>query len=317
MKLRGNRLNFLFYYAAGTYILHKYLIIYLNSSKSSLNFIQDYIVRALSNDKTLCILRALGLICKNFTEPYWKKAGEEGKTALGMGCIYNRVVEYLNFRIDDPQLIIENGVKLLIGPDLPDDGIFSSLLKQSNSDSFTKDIIVKFCTELKLKCVHLFKDCLPFGKYFNPTEEVLRTCQSCPSHNISVERLMAKLDNSLINAPTYNTNSMESVIMYKNDKAEEWLAKKTESESSIIISKVRRQNSKFITEIKSRKKDLFNKNLETIRQRQVNVSNRQAKQNEEMKKAFNIFATNEIWNTQIKLREELEKNDKKGQNCGT
>ncbi|CAC5413100.1 unnamed protein product [Mytilus coruscus] len=139
---------------------------------------------------------------------------DEVKTALGMDSIYNRVVEFLTICIDDPQLIIENGIKLFIGMDLPDDGIFSSLLEPSNSDSFTKDIIVKFCTELKLKCVHLFKDFMPSGKYY---KEVLQTCQSCPSHNISVERLMAKLDNSLINPPTYNTNSMDSVIMYKKD----------------------------------------------------------------------------------------------------
>ncbi|CAC5395381.1 unnamed protein product [Mytilus coruscus] len=127
MKLRGNRFNYLFYNAAGTFYLHKHLITNLKSSKSSLNFIQDYIVRALSNDKILCILRALALLCKIFTEPYWKKAGDEVKTALRMGSIYNRVVEFLTICIDDPQLIIENDIKFFIGPDSRDDGIFSSL----------------------------------------------------------------------------------------------------------------------------------------------------------------------------------------------
>ncbi|CAC5393847.1 unnamed protein product [Mytilus coruscus] len=49
MKLRGNQFNYLFYNAAGTYILHKHVITYLKASKSSLNFIQDYIVQY--NDK--------------------------------------------------------------------------------------------------------------------------------------------------------------------------------------------------------------------------------------------------------------------------
>ncbi|VDI09992.1 Hypothetical predicted protein [Mytilus galloprovincialis] len=91
MKLRGNRFNYLFHNSAGTYFLHKHLITYLKTSKSTLNYIQDYIVQALSNDNILAILRALGLISKIFTEPYWKKAGGEIETALGMGNIYNRL----------------------------------------------------------------------------------------------------------------------------------------------------------------------------------------------------------------------------------
>ncbi|XP_052103051.1 uncharacterized protein LOC127736530 [Mytilus californianus] len=92
---------------------------------------------------------------------------------------------------------------------------------------------------------------------------------------------------------------------------------------NIIISNARSQNSKCITEVKSRKKDLFDNILETIRQMQINVSNRQAKQTEEMKKALNIFANHGIWidcchswghgiwNNQIKITEELEKMIKK------
>lgn len=33
-------------------------------------------------------------------------------------------VEFLSFYIDDPQLSIEDGITLLIGPDLPNDGMF-------------------------------------------------------------------------------------------------------------------------------------------------------------------------------------------------
>ncbi|CAG2226354.1 unnamed protein product [Mytilus edulis] len=174
----------------------------------------DYIVRALSNDNILAILRALGLISKIFTEPYWKKAGGEIETALGMGNIYNRLVEFLEICIANPELVlIENGIKLFYGPDFPDDDIYSYLFKPCNVDDFTKDIIVKFCSELKVKCMQLFKDFMPTGKYYEPNDEILNICKSCPSNNISVERLMAKLDNCIVNAPTYNTNSMESVII--------------------------------------------------------------------------------------------------------
>ncbi|CAG2229675.1 unnamed protein product [Mytilus edulis] len=255
MKLRGNRFNYLFYNSAGTYFLHKHLITYLKTSKSTLNYIQDYIVRALSNDNILAILRALGLISKIFTEPYWKKAGGEIETALGMGNIYNRLVEFLEICIANPELVlIENGIKLFYGPDFPDDDIYSYLFKPCNVDDFTKDIIVKFCSELKVKCMQLFKDFMPTGKYYEPNDEILNICKSCPSNNISVERLMAKLDNCIVNAPTYNTNSMESVIMFKNNNTQEWLHNKTDAETIEIIANARTQNNKCLSNIKCRKK---------------------------------------------------------------
>ncbi|CAC5402020.1 unnamed protein product [Mytilus coruscus] len=273
----------------------------------------------LEKDKTVNIdgspiLRALGLISKIFTEPYWKKAGGEIETALGMGNIYNRLVEFLEICIANPELVLtENGIKLFYGLDFPDDDIYSYLLKPCNLDYFTNDIIVKFCFELKVKCMQLFKDFMPTGKYYAPNDEILNilVCKSCPSNNISVERLMAKMDNCIVNAPTYNTNSMESVIMFKNNNTQEWLHKKTDAETTEIIANARTQNNKFLSDIKCRKKDLFHQNIETIRQRQINESNRQVKLNVELQTALDVFNRNGIWNTDSKIKEELAKINKK------
>ncbi|CAC5373557.1 unnamed protein product [Mytilus coruscus] len=208
--------------------------------------------------------------------------------------------------IANPELVLtENGIKLFYGPDFPDDDIYSYLLKPCNLDYFTKDIIVKFCFELKVKCMQLFKDFMPTGKYYAPNDEILNICISCPSNNISVESLMAKMDNCIVNAPTYNTNSMESVIMFKNNNTQEWLHKKTDAETTEIIANARTHNNKFLSDIKCRKKDLFHQNIETIRQRQINESNRQVKLNVEMQTALDVFNRNGIWNTDSKIKEEL------------
>ncbi|CAC5369474.1 unnamed protein product [Mytilus coruscus] len=175
-----------------------------------------------------------------------------------MGNIYNRLVEFLEICIANPELVItENGIKLFYGSDFPDDDIFSCLLKPCNLDSFTKDIIVKFCSDLKVKCFQLLNDFMPTGKYYAPNEEVLDICKSCPSNNISVERLMAKMDNCIVNAPTYNTNSMESVIMFKNNNTQEWLHNKTDVETTEITANARKQNNNFLSDIKCRKKKRF------------------------------------------------------------
>jgi hypothetical protein len=51
INYHGNRFNTLFYNARGTFYLAKFLILYLESSKISLNYTQNYNFDALRNDK--------------------------------------------------------------------------------------------------------------------------------------------------------------------------------------------------------------------------------------------------------------------------
>jgi hypothetical protein len=44
------------------------------------------------------------------------------------------------------------------------------------------------------KCEKLFTDFLEGGKYYEPSDDTVMETESCPPNNITVERLMAKLD---------------------------------------------------------------------------------------------------------------------------
>ena len=94
INLRGNRFNTLFYNARGTFYLAKFLILYLESSKLSLNYTQNYIFDALRNDTILSLCRALGIICFIITEPYWKIAADNEISAIQMDYTYNRLVQF-------------------------------------------------------------------------------------------------------------------------------------------------------------------------------------------------------------------------------
>lgn len=49
VNIRGNRFNVLFYNAAGTFFMHKHILQYFYSLKSSYTFIQNFIVLCLQN----------------------------------------------------------------------------------------------------------------------------------------------------------------------------------------------------------------------------------------------------------------------------
>jgi hypothetical protein len=73
VNFRGNRFNVLFHNAAETYVLAETTLQYLQETKTSLNFL----------DVVLAVCRALGILSKKITAPYWRKAAKPD-TALSM-----------------------------------------------------------------------------------------------------------------------------------------------------------------------------------------------------------------------------------------
>jgi hypothetical protein len=220
-KFIGNKFNCLFYNAAGNFYLAKHLEAYLKNSKSTLNFTQDFIYTWIRNDVILASCRALGIICRLLSEPYWKFAADDSKCAIDMGNIYNRLVTFLKICIENPKLLLENKVSLSLGPSTVLDDVSKHLFLSSNLDEKTKLYLKRFCMALKLEVEVLFKDFLPNGKLYEPDANIIIHSETCAPNNITVERLMAKLDTSIKSSPNSNTYSKENAIMLRNNKTNE------------------------------------------------------------------------------------------------
>lgn len=154
MNVRGNRFNVLFYNAAGIYFFRKHIIFYLSSSKSTLNVVQNCFLCALQNNFILCISKALGILCRVLTEPYWRKT-DEVKHAVTMGSVYRRMLDFLDSCTTNPYLLIKREISLFYGPSLPCSDVEDILYESFNAD-ITCSIIKKFCSLLKVK----LKNCL-------------------------------------------------------------------------------------------------------------------------------------------------------------
>jgi hypothetical protein len=97
---------------------------------------------------------------------------------------------------------------LLFGPSTVLDDVSKHLFLYSNLDEKTGLYIKRFCMALKLKVEVLFKDFLPNGKLYEPDENIIIDSETCAPNNITVERLMAKLDTNYIkSSPNSNTSS--------------------------------------------------------------------------------------------------------------
>jgi hypothetical protein len=140
MNYRGNRFNTIVHNAAGTFYIAKHLINYFINSKSTLSYTQNFILTALKKDYVISICRALGIISKTVTEPYWRCAGDSDINALNMGSIYEQFIDLLTNGANSSHLLITNRLQLVIGPQLEPDKVSQSLFEKSSLDDMTQSV---------------------------------------------------------------------------------------------------------------------------------------------------------------------------------
>ena len=141
-----------------------------------------------------------------------------------MGNVYNRLINILALSTENPDLLLTNQISLFFGPFLPSSPVSQSLFKACHLDIHTRNILTCLSASLKSKCESLFKDFLNAGKYYEPSCELIEMTKACPPNNITVERLMAKLDSQLKAAPSANVSTIESYVMFRNNQTSSWLA---------------------------------------------------------------------------------------------
>lgn len=303
INFRGNRFNVLFHNAAGTYFLAPYIVEYIQTSKTTINQSQNFLLGALQNTQLLKICRALGVILKKVvTEPYWRLAGDSAMTALDMAPVYNRLLDLLSSACTDPAAFLENCLHLLPGPAPQRAAQHERLF--GVSDTCVADIAVKFCTAVKTKAEYLFSDFYPGGKFHNV--QSADNTLVCPANNITVERLMAKLDSGIKRAPNINTHNLQHTIMYNNNTAQ-WLKDKDITQMESIIQQTRHDKNTYMSQTAAEKTELQQQHMAVIKERQEVVMKRKEKEQE--KKAAVIADMEDIglWESEQEINTELDK----------
>ena len=123
------------------------------------------------------------------------------------------------------------------------------------------ELLVEMFNSIRDKSQKLFKDFLPDNKFFSPSTELYNISNSCPTNNITLEKLMAQVDRSVSHAPNANVKTIESKILFNDNETDSWLKSKTAEEKYTIIKNAMLQK-KEIKKKKRLKKKPFNKNIQ-------------------------------------------------------
>ncbi|CAG2192052.1 unnamed protein product [Mytilus edulis] len=225
-----------------------------------------------------------------------------------MEPIFQLLIQILETAYENPPFLLQNTLQLLPGPTLPLDPVTEILFKPSFSlDAATESFLKRFCIKLMEKSKSLFKDFLPSGKFFEPSDNSMESTKSCPSNNISVERVFGQLDAELKRAPHCSLRTVESKLLYKNNKTAEWLKEKKESEKGEIINEAGRNNSKFINFSKLKQKKLHENRLKIIEERKKTKTKREEKKRLTKCKMLKDLETIGIWKNQKIIEENIGK----------
>lgn len=118
---------------------------------------------------------------------------------------------------------------------------------------------------------------------------------------------MGQLDFKLKAASTSTVNSIESCILYSNNRTENWLKDKDPKEQQEIIDSARSQNRVFMKKDRERQEELFIKQTKILEQKENEAKRKEERKVNQIDKAIEDMRTVGLWESEEKIKEEVEK----------
>lgn len=195
---------------------------------------------------------------------------------LTMGSVFERFLHVLDLCAKEPILALRQKIRLFEGPEL-EDTVSDFLFTYPINDDLTCVFIKCLCILLKTKVEKLFSDFLKDGKYFNVQKSLDLKCSSCPTSNICVEHLMGQVDYYVQPSSMSSNNTVESKLLYVNNKTSEWFNNKSEEEKKDITVQIIKKNRTYMNLEKYKKETLVRKHLTNLKEKEDEIKRKKKK----------------------------------------
>ena len=279
VTFRGNRFNITFFDGGALYS-HKDDVRNFLESLSDQNSLLESIGFDINEPAFLAGARALGIIDKIITGPYWRLLEKNGS-------IYDMNEHLLQMKLN-MEAWSKDASPLLSGEPLFDetcvcihkDQIYQSLMEPTTPliDSLTQLALEVMMTSLLIILERQAKDNLPEGKHWNPSEKERSSASHIPKTNTCSERDFAMLDMLLRNKPAAGTHAFEVIIMWTKTKKAKWLADLDAGKRKTILDAARRSYPEMKQKLKERESCLKKEKLEKLKQRQAKKDDKEKRQ---------------------------------------
>ena len=267
---RGNRFNIIFYDGAGVYCMRthfeKYLVEHHNGP---LNGLLRAILSDLRVPKHIAGCKALGIIDKLVTGPFWRKLESSTVSILDLSDIYSVMKQSFDCWGEDATSVIDNQEVLFPEFTNFDDMVSKELFQQSSHDNLTQEALQLIFKSLASTTQRLVIDHLPGGQYHSVSDpQIALEVASVPTTNVAPERDFSILDRLLSQKPNASYIALESLLLYSQNQTTQWLSSKSEKEKERLLSAARTLTSVHKANFKKRREEIVLKRLKAQRERE-------------------------------------------------
>ena len=310
MSYIGNRLNVQFYNGGAIYY-------HLNDIKSFLDGwpAPNNLLKAVKEDMEstvhLAELRALGIIDKLVTGPFWRVVNKVDNILQLNTSLFKIKECFEKWCVDASELM--EGKPLFDEDDVPihKDDVYEALFiptEDPDFDSITQQALELLMHGLLLILERQAQDQLPGGKYWNPSKTEKTISSTVPATNMASERDFAHLDLLIRTKPNATTLSLEAVIMWQNNKTSAWLNEKSEEEKKKLMESARKGAADAHRRFNERRKTLKQKKLQKLKDKQkAKEEAAQKSQLQKVKVLAKLTKTGHLWTSVNEVDSELQK----------
>jgi E1A/CREB-binding protein len=307
-SFKGNRFNIFFYDSAGVYFLRSHIEEYLAEHHSGpLNRLLQAVLSDIRTPQHVAGCKALGIIDKLVTGPFWRKLESSTVSIIEMSDVYSKMKVKFDQWGKDALGVLE-GEELLF-PEFTncDDEVAQDLQKPSDMDDMVQEVLELLFKSFSLTTQRLVIDHLPGGEFHTIKDPAIAEEIKCvPTTNVAPERDFAVLDRLLSEKPNATYIALESLLLFSQNKTSDWLLSKTEQEKERLFSAARSLTSVHKANFRKRREEMKKKRLEVQEER---VREKQRKRENELKEKEALtrkIAPMGLWTTTVEVERGLK-----------
>ena len=219
---RGNRFNVLFWNAAWA-IYHQQHFNSFFEVYGTPNNLLGAVQEDLDEIENIAGCRALGIIDKLVTGPYWRKY-EAVENILDLNPVIEEMQRNcLQWSEDLPTLLFDQKPGFS-DADIHKDNLHDALFQIQN-DELDRLTLVALEIIMGYFCLTVARQMeeVLHGKLYNPSEELRNEVAMAPATNSVSERVFGSFDRYTREKPNATTLNLESTILFETNKTSSWL----------------------------------------------------------------------------------------------
>ena len=199
IQMQGNRFNVSFYNGGAVYFHQKHIKKFI-SDKNKPNRLLLAVLEDTGVKVHLAGLRAIGIISKLITGPYFRLVGDTEHILEMNPHLHQLQLSLQRFSKSATDLLSGEGAFSEDIVQIHKDEMLEKLSDPNIDEEFqvlTQQILELLCVVLLIVLEKQCEDQLPGGKYFSPSPEMYLQASTCPMSNIVSERGFAIFDNQM------------------------------------------------------------------------------------------------------------------------